>query len=103
MIDHEARAKALALDMICDGNPVLWARYKECPAEVAKILAYGRAVERDTIEACAKIAENEPELEGPIPEHVRKAIESLSLEEQQRVVVRATKKSIAKQCRTQGA
>lgn len=54
---------------------------------------------RDLREECAKTAESEPELEGPMPEENRRAAAQISLEDHLRETVRATKKSIARRIR----
>jgi hypothetical protein len=59
------------------------------------------AVRQETWEEAIEIVESEPELEGLMPDGVRAALMSLSLEKQQRSAVRVTKRSIAKRCRAQ--
>lgn len=74
------------------------AQYEE---DLTLIAAALRQVERETWEKAAKLADNEPELDGPIPASVRIALEQYSLEEQQRLAVRTTKRCIADKCRQQ--
>ena len=50
-------------------------------------------------EECAKIADTEPEPEGPMPEENVEAALRLSLEENVRATVRATRSSIARRIR----
>lgn len=57
---------------------------------------------RAAYEEAAKVAENEPELEGQMPMEVWAALNALPLDEQQRMAVRATKKSIAAAIRQRG-
>ena len=57
------------------------------------------AVLAATREQCAKIAEREPELEGPAPPEVVRTFDCYTAEEHLRAAVRATKRSIAKAIR----
>ena len=50
-------------------------------------------------ERCARVAETEPELEGPMPQKVKEEVQKVSLEYLLRYTVRAAKKCIAKRIR----
>jgi hypothetical protein len=50
-------------------------------------------------ERCAKVAESEPELEGPMPPENIEAAKLVSLEDHLRVTVRLTKANIARRIR----
>lgn len=50
-------------------------------------------------ERCAKVAESEPELEGPMPPENVEAAKLVSLEDHLRITVRLTKTNIARRIR----
>ena len=100
--DHD-RAKQV-LDELNNVRSMIAGGYdcRDKRSPLAIITAALDAVRREEREACAKVAEAEEELPGPLPMDVAKRMQEVGLEESCRCLVRATKKSIAAAIR-QGA
>lgn len=64
-----------------------------------QVIASIRHAKEDERERCARIAESELELEGPMPEANIEAAKLISLEDHLRITVRLTKGNIAKRIR----